>query len=614
MPAPATNTTVIHDATRRCWLRLSEPVEVLVADRLTDVIPLLARVEQRTRADGLHGAGFVSYEAAPAFDPAFAAKAGDDFPLAWFGLYARAEPVALPPGDGLAAPAVNWEATLSEARYRAAIRQIKHYIRLGHTYQVNFSFRLIASFPDDPWPLFLRMVAAQAGLHGAFIRTDRWTLCSASPELFFARVGRQLTCRLMKGTAARGLFPEQDRRQQEWLHTSAKNRAENVMIVDMVRNDLGRLATPGTIATRDLFALERYPTVWQMTSTVTAEATAELPAVFAALFPPASITGAPKPRTTEIIAELEDTPRRIYTGTIGFVRPDGEAQFNVAIRTALVDAARGRIEYGVGGGIVWDSQAAEEYAECRTKSAILTRQQPAFSLLESLLWTPTDGYFLVELHLERLAASAEYFSFSADTDEIRRRLQAFAQTLAPHLHKVRLLLAANGNLTCEAATIEPLVPGSLLRVRLANAPVATNDVFLYHKTTHRTVYAQARQQHLDADEVLLWNERGELTEACSSNLVVEINGERFTPPVSCGLLAGTLRAALLREGRIRERVIPREEIGAGTRIFLINSVRPWREARLVDQSIPWALSRRAARDPFPAPAKKPPSPTPPDGR
>ncbi len=578
MAAPTANATVIHDATRGCWLHLSDPVEILVANRLAEVAPLLARVEQRTRADGLHAAGFVSYEAAPAFDRAFAAKTGDDFPLTWFGLYARAEPVALPPDGGLPTAALNWEATISEARYRVAIRQIKHYIRLGHTYQVNFSFRLIARFLDDPWPFFLRLVPAQAGLHGAFIRTERWTICCASPELFFSRLGRQLTCRPMKGTAARGLVAMDDRRQGDWLRTSAKNRAENVMIVDMVRNDLGRIATPGTVATRDLLALEQYPNVWQMTSTVTAEATADLPGVFAALFPAASITGAPKPRTTEIIAELEDTPRRIYTGTIGFVRPDGEAQFNVAIRTALVDATRDRIEYGVGGGIVWDSQPAEEYAECRAKAAILTRRQPAFSLLESLLWTPADGFFLLELHLERLIASAGYFSFPADLAGIRRRLQAFAQTLAPQPHKVRALLAADGTFTCEAAPIEHPHADAPLRVFLATAPVATSDVFLYHKTTHRIVYAQARQQQPDADDVLLWNERGELTEASSSNLVVEMNGERCTPPVSCGLLAGTFREALLREGRIRERIIRPDELRTATRVFLINSVRRWRQA------------------------------------
>ncbi|MGD0537105.1 MAG: bifunctional anthranilate synthase component I family protein/class IV aminotransferase [Verrucomicrobiota bacterium] len=586
MAAPAANAAVIHDATRRCWLHLSDPVEILVADCLADVVPLLARVEQRTRANGLHAAGFLSYEAAPAFDPAFATRIGDDFPLAWFGLYARAEPVALPPDDGLAPAALSWEATISEARYRAAIRQIKHYIRLGHTYQVNFSFRLIAPFLDDPWPFFLRMVPAQAGLHGAFIRTERWTICCASPELFFSRVGGQLTCRPMKGTAARGLSHEQDRRQQDWLQTSAKNRAENVMIVDMVRNDLGRIATPGTVVTRELFALEQYPTVWQMTSTVIAEATATLPGVFAALFPAASITGAPKPHTTQIIAELEDTPRRIYTGTIGFVRPNGDAQFNVAIRTALVDAARGRIEYGVGGGIVWDSQPAEEYAECQAKAAILIQRQPAFSLLESLLWTPGDGFFLLELHLERLIASAGYFSFPADPDGIRRRLQAFAQTLAPQPHKVRALLAADGTFACEAAPIEPPHADAPLRVCLATAPVATNDVFLYHKTTHRSVYAQARQQQPDADDVLLWNERGELTEASSSNLVVEINDERFTPPVSCGLLAGTFRETLLREGRIRERIIRPDELRTATRVFLINSVRRWRQVRLLDHAAP----------------------------
>jgi para-aminobenzoate synthetase/4-amino-4-deoxychorismate lyase len=580
LAAPAAGQVVIHHAARRRWLRLARPVEILAADRLEQVVPTLARVERRVRETGVYAAGFVSYEAAPAFDPALAVHSDAAFPLVWFGLYAQAEETALPPPrDPTAADALSWTASVSPERYRTALDRIKHYIRAGHTYQVNFTFRLTAPFAGDPWKLFLRMNSAQTGSYGAFVNTGDWVVCCASPELFFLRAGNQLTCRPMKGTAARGLTAADDRRRRDWLQTSAKNRAENVMIVDMVRNDLGRIARNGTVRTRDLFTVEPYPTVWQMTATVTAESQAGLVEIFRALFPPASITGAPKPRTMQLIAELEDSPRKLYTGTIGLVTPDGDAQFNVAIRTALLEPARARIEYGVGGGIVWDSCADDEFAECQTKAAILTRQQPAFRLLESLLWTPAEGCFLLDAHRQRLLASAEYFSFRADAEAIRAQLLAFAASLPPRPHKIRALLARDGGFTCEAAPIEMDEPAQVLRVRLAVAPVDTNDVFLYHKTTHRAVYEQARRQAPGGDDVLLWNERGELTEFTNANLVAELDGRLYTPPVACGLLAGVFRGWLLDEKQVEERVMHRDELASITRLFWVNSVRRWRVAQ-----------------------------------
>ncbi len=579
--APAAGDVVIHDAARRRWLRLARPVEIHAADRLEQVVPALARIEQRVREAGGYAAGFVSYEAAPAFDPALAVQTGAAFPLVWFGLYAQAEEVVLPPPrDPTAGDSLSWTAPVSPDRYRLALDRIKHYIRAGHTYQVNFTFRLTAPFAGDPWELFLRMTSAQSGLYGAFLNTGEWAVCCASPELFFQRAGNQLTCRPMKGTAARGLTTAADRRRRDWLQTSAKNRAENVMIVDMVRNDLGRIARNGTVLTRDLFTVEQYPTVWQMTATVTAESQAGLVEIFRALFPPASITGAPKPRTMQLIAELEDSPRKLYSGTIGLITPGGDAQFNVAIRTALVEPAQARIEYGVGGGIVWDSRADDEFAECQTKAAILTRRQPAFRLLESLLWTPAEGCFLLDAHLQRLLASAEYFSFRADAEAIRAQLLAFAAALPPRPHKIRALLTRAGVLTCEAAPIEMDEPAQVLRVRLAVAPVDADDVFLYHKTTHRAVYDQARQQAPGGDDVLLWNERGELTEFTNANLVAELDGRLYTPPVACGLLAGTFRGWLLDEKQVEERVIRRDELASIARLFWVNSVRRSRVAQL----------------------------------
>jgi para-aminobenzoate synthetase/4-amino-4-deoxychorismate lyase len=368
-----------------------------------------------------------------------------------------------------------------------------------------------------------------------------------------------------------------DRQQAAWLSHSEKNRAENVMIVDMIRNDLGKIARTGTVNVTQLFNLEPYPTLWQMTSSVSCQTTAPLPEIMRSLFPCASITGAPKPQTMQIIAELEDTPRRIYTGAIGFIAPERRSQFSVAIRTVLIDKTQQRAEYGVGGGIVWDSTAAAEFEECCTKAKVLTQPPPEFSLLETLLWTAESNYFLLDLHLQRLSDSASYFSFPIDVEEIRRQLMQITEQMTSDRYKVRLLVSRQGDLTCDW---QPLAKPSKepLRITISPAPIDSNHVFLYHKTTHRQVYQQAQRSHPDFDDVLLWNEKGELTESCIANLVVELEGQYYTPPVSCGLLAGTMRSSLLEQGMIQERVILLQELQQCSRIFLVNSVRQMREA------------------------------------
>jgi len=325
-----------------------------------------------------------------------------------------------------------------------------------------------------------------------------------------------------------------------------------------------------------LYEVEKYPTLWQMTSTVRAETGAGLSAIMQALFPPASITGAPKHRTMEIIAELEQTPRRIYTGSVGFVGPDRKAQFNVAIRTVLIDKVKGQAEYGVGGGIVWDSVDKMEFEECQTKARIITQGVPDFDLLESILWTPEQGYFLLPYHLARLLASAVYFSFSADRDAICTKLDSLAHTLPKAAYKIRLLLAKDGGITLQA---EALGDGAIdpLHVCLASAPIDSANPFLYHKTTNRRVYEQALAACPGYTDVILWNEKGEVTESCIANIVVELDGELHTPPIPCGLLPGTYRAYLLEQGKVRERVIRKEDLVTSPHIYLVNSVRMERE-------------------------------------
>ncbi|MGF1538704.1 MAG: aminodeoxychorismate synthase component I [Elainellaceae cyanobacterium] len=572
---------IIHDAVTRQWLRFDRPSTVIIAQRPKEVLPALSAVQSGVDC-GQYAAGFVAYEAASGCDPTLVTCANEsDFPLLWFGLYDRPTVDSLP-----AAPQgkpLIWQPAISQTSYRQNIAAIKAQIAAGNTYQVNFSFRLNAELSADPWGLFLQMAQAQSADYGAFIDIGDWAIACASPELFFSKDGSRVVSRPMKGTVPRGLNLQQDVQRASWLRTSEKNQAENAMIVDMVRHDLGRVAEVGSVGVPHLFALERYPTVWQMTSTVAAQTQATLPELFQALFPPASITGAPKPRTMALIAQLETTPRQIYTGTVGFVRPDGRSQFNVAIRTVLMDRRRQRATYGVGGGIVWDSQADEEYAECCAKAQVLYHQRPQFSLLESLRWTPEEGYFLLERHLERLQQSADYFGFTCSIQAVRRWLDHVVSParLSPDLKKackVRLMLDAQGDLSGEAV---PLPKAAPLTLCLAKLPVSASNVFLHHKTTHRQVYEQARQGCPAAvQDVLLWNESGEVTETTLGNVVVEIAGARYTPPTTCGLLPGTFRAHLLERGEVQERVVTRSALAQCDRLFIINSVRGWQNATL----------------------------------
>lgn len=448
---PAINSVVLQDADRQQWLYFQNPIEILTATCVAEVVPLLEKVQQLVDR-GYYAAGFLSYEAAPAFDSSFKVNESEAFPLAWFGIYLNCDRIALPNSDSRSFISLNWKPSISRQEYQAAIAKIKTYIAQGLTYQVNFSFRLQAEFTANPWHYFLQLIQAQNGQYGAFISLDNWIICSASPELFFQQnrstSEAKITCRPMKGTLARGLL-EDDRHLADALRNSEKNQAENLMIVDMIRNDLGRIAEIGTVQVSQLFNVEQYPTLWQMTSSVQCLTQANLVEIWRSLFPCASITGAPKSSTMRIIAELEDSPRRIYTGAIGFLTPQQTAQFNVAIRTVLIDRNQQTAEYGVGGGIVWDSIDTDEYDECCTKAKVLA--QPQFQLLETLLWTSHE-YFLLDFHLQRLQASATYFAFTVNIDRVRDRLLTTAQKLPPLPHKVRLCVARE--LHVETAILE----------------------------------------------------------------------------------------------------------------------------------------------------------------
>ncbi len=474
-----------------------------------------------------------------------------------------------------------------------AIRHIRHYIQAGDTYQVNFTFRLHAAFSGDAFELYRDLVLAQRGAFGAYLDTGRYIVASASPELFYARNGSRLEVRPMKGTIGRGRWAAEDRRHARRLTSSVKDRAENLMIVDLLRNDLGRIAEFGSVCVDELFALERYETVWQLTSRISAEVGDDvgLDQTFAALFPSGSVTGAPKARTTEIITELEQSPRGVYCGAVGYSAPHvggapPHAAFNVGIRTVTIDTSEGAAEYGVGGGITWDSLSDAEYEEARVKAQLLVERRPDFSLVETLRWGPAAGYRWRPEHLERLAESADFFAFGFDRDEVDAALDD-AVAGASQDQRVRLLLRRDGNIETTAVPLfmplrqEPNTEAEVVRFVVDMSPINPQNVFLFHKTTRRGAYDERLKQHPYADDVLLVNDRGTVTEFTIGNVAVHIDGRWCTPPIDCGLLGGVYRRVMLEAGVLIERPIRVEDVLSATNVAFLNSVRGWRPAELI---------------------------------
>ena len=566
------------DSRKRGWIAGRGFAGLIEARRPEDVADALAQADAAAQK-GLWAAGFVAYEAAAGLDEHLAVHRAADLPLVWLALFEGLAPSPDLPGGAEEFRIGPWEPSVSLEDYQRVILAIKEWIASGDTYQVNYTIRLRSAFRGSPEALFARLWQAQGADCCAFIDTGRWAICSASPELFFQLDGDEVVCRPMKGTARRGLWPEQDRQRHRELSCSAKDRAENAMIVDMVRNDVGRIAQSRSVRVRQVFAIEKYPTVYQMTSTVACRTEATLPGLFRAMFPCASVTGPPKVRTMQIIRELEPQPRGVYTGAIGYWGPGRRGRFNVAIRTVVIDKPAGRAEYGVGGGIVWDSQGQAEYAECQAKASVLTAQRPEFELLETLRYDGAGGYFLLEEHLRRLAQSAEYFDFAVDIPAVRRRLADLAAGLiAPA--RVRLRVGKQGQAHLETAPAPAWNRPEPWRLKLADHPVAPEDPFLYHKTTQRRVYDEAFERRGDCDDVLLWNDRGELTETTRANIVLELDGQRVTPPVSCGLLGGVMRASLLASGQVTERVCTLGDLARCRGVHAINSVRGWMKVSL----------------------------------
>jgi len=572
--------------------RLAEPVGVIEARRPSEVAGAIDAAGSAA-ARGLWAAGFVAYEAAPGLDPELSVhvRAPDDpfaeLPLAWFALFERKEdlpplePGRLDPSGSAGSP---WRPSVDRATYDAAVERIRELIAAGHTYQVNHTIRLRAMIQGDERGFYRDLCLAQRGGYAAFLDLGRYRVLSASPELFFRIDGERITTRPMKGTAPRGRWLAEDEEIAARLVASSKDRAENAMIVDLLRNDLGRICRTGSVEVERMLEAERFETVWQLTSTIEGDLRPEITLLdtFRALFPSGSVTGAPKVRTTRIIADLEDSARGPYCGAIGYLAPAGSgeprASFNVAIRTVVLDAQTRTAEYGVGGGITHDSSASGEYEEIVAKARVLTDVRPAFELFESLAHVPAEGFRHLDEHLERLAGSAGYFGFRFEPEAAAAALKrAVAEVTGPSV--VRLMLARDGGLSTDVRDLPPA--DDAVRVALDDEPVDPSDVWLFHKTTRRAPYERRRERRPDVDDVLLVNDRGEVTESTIANLAVRLDGVWVTPPVDAGLLPGTYRNVLLREGRMTERPVTVDELRGAGELALVSSVRGWRPAALV---------------------------------
>ena len=541
----------------------ADPADILIARSLDEVTHVIAEAEAAARR-GLYAAGWISYEAAPAFDPVLTVRTGSRMPLVWFGLFDRISEIPETTSDKLGT--ISWDLPVRDS-FIAAVDRVREEIAAGSTYQVNLTARLTADVRNDARHWYETLRRAQGAGYHAYFDTAANAIASASPELFFERRGSRIRTKPMKGTCARGRFAAEDVSAALELATSEKDRAENLMIVDLLRNDLGRIANVGSVEVTSLFDVEHYHTVHQMTSVIEADIADSITLldVFEALFPCGSVTGAPKVSTMKLITELEASPREVYCGAIGLIEPGGDAVFSVAIRTLWIDKAAGRGVYGTGAGITYDSDPHDEYEEIIAKAAVLTEEWPDFELIET--FRMENGVLVrVDRHIERMLVSARYFGIAASEAQIRTEL---AKCLGPGLARVRVSVDQRGVARVDVFPLDDAEPG---RIAVATTPVDSRDRFLFHKTTHRRAYESRLDGHWD---VLLWNERGEMTEFTRGNVVLELDGQLVTPPVECGLLAGTFRAELLEEERIRERVLYLEDLRRATSVWLINSLRGW---------------------------------------
>ena len=562
-----------YDAEGRSYF-FSKPKKVLVFED-GDPEEFLFRIEKFVN-EGCYLAGFFAYEFGYYLEEKFKPyreRRPEGLPLACFGVFEAPEPFKIDAARR-AEPVHLFDLTLnlSSKDYEEAVSRIKRYIASGDTYQVNYTLKYHFRFEGHPGDFFFRLLRKQRVRYACLLSAPEFSILSLSPELFLHKRGSILRSSPMKGTAPRGHFEEEDRRIAQWLSEDTKNRAENIMIVDLIRNDLGRICEAGSVWVPELFKVERYRTVHQMISTVEGRLRkgTSLFEIMKALFPCGSVTGAPKIRTMEIIAELEAEPRGVYTGALGFITPFGDFLFNVAIRTVILKKD-GRGEFGIGSGIVWDSNPEEEYEECRLKARFLIEDPPEFELVETLRFEPEQGFVRLEKHLARLKRSAAYFTLPYPEERLKEELGKLRKSLKEKA-RVRILLSEWGEIS---VTASPLVEFSgPVKVGLKKRDFFPEPAFLFHKTTYRPWYEEARKEaeKLGLSEIVFFDEKGRLIEGSISNIFLEIDHRIYTPPIFLRLLPGILRESLLESGICEEKEIYLSDLWRG-KLYLGNSLR-----------------------------------------
>ncbi|OGV40566.1 MAG: aminodeoxychorismate synthase, component I [Lentisphaerae bacterium GWF2_49_21] len=562
------------------------PVETFSAYKTSEVLPALKQIEA-SLVKGLYVVGFISYEASPAFDPANRTRKPDGFPLLWFSSYKCFSEFHFPNDFSFSHPPVSFSPETEKQIYLKNVRKIRKYIYDGDIYQANYTFRMTGEAQGNPELLFLNLSISHPVPYSAFINAGNLKIISNSPELFLESVSGRIRSLPMKGTASRAATFDEDRKVAEDLSKDLKNRAENIMIVDMVRNDLGRICRTGSVKAEKLFHVDTYPTVHQMISEVTGRLKPDtcITDILSATFPPASITGAPKIRAMEIISGLETSPRKAYTGSIGCFMPDGDFCLNVAIRTFICSDKK--TELGIGSGIVADSEPEKEWTECLMKSDFANFAKPDFKILETILWTRSKGFAFLKEHLERAQNSQEYFGQRWDGAKAKkaiRRLMSFLSRSKINIARVRLMISEDGNAETEYSVLEKTGWNKLmLKIKLSRKKTDSKDVFLYHKTTNRKLYDEEfRKAHSEGfDEVIFQNEKGEITEGAISNIFILKGGSWLTPALSCGLLPGIWRSKMICELRTSEERITAVDVKNAEKIIIGNSVRGKAEGNLI---------------------------------
>ena len=562
----------------------TNPSKIITASTATQVDSALQELDQAI-ASGLFAAGYVAYEAGLVLDKLIEPRHPLHHPLIWLGVYEGCQEFdsqTLDIGDtGHVDDIQHFSLNISDEEYLDCVHQIQKHIAAGDTYQVNYTCKLVFDHYAPARHLFARLRKAHPVGYSAFINTGECEIMSFSPELFLRRTGNRLLTRPMKGTTRRGRYCEEDERIARTLALDQKNRAENIMIVDLMRNDLGRVSEFGQVLVPEVFHVERYASVFQMTSDVegTLRQGTTTSDIIRATFPPGSITGAPKIRSMEIINELEHEPRGVYCGCIGMFHPGGDFMLNVAIRTVL--QRNGRCELGLGSGIVTDSDPNAELEETLLKGSFVTASRPDFELLETILYTRGTGYAYLNDHIQRLERSALYFDrpFSRSSaeealDRAAVDIESASGILSEDKARVRLIVSECGACRVEWSDAGGAVTNHV-KLLLASRMKNPDDAFLYHKTTHRLAYDQDLQAARKAGyfDVLYTNLRGELTECSITNLALEIDGEWMTPSLDCGLLPGIWRKNLLAARLATQRILTFADLARATRVVIGNSVR-----------------------------------------